>query len=386
LAEVTQVVSADAGHVFHNRLTHSIQVAQVGRRIAEKLKRESPEVEVDPDVVESACLAHDLGHPPFGHLGEEALNELALNNGLEGFEGNAQSFRIVTRLATGPGARGLNLTRATLNALLKYPWLHGQNPVKPDKFGAYGDDREIWEWARSLGPQTLVPCLEAQLMDWADDVTYSVHDLDDFYRAGVLPIDRLVNDRPERKRFFAAALEGTTLPTGMDEAMLRGEFESFLDILTLSKPFESCRSERQNVRNFTATLIRRFVEAIGLAGSPPTLTFERTSEAWIFMLKKLVWHYVIKRPALATQQHGQRKVIDGLFEAFYRAATEAPRLHLEIFPPSAREWLPEKPAVDKPGSARAIIDFIATLTEEQAVRTFHRLSGIALGASLVQPL
>src|SRR6478609_9031210 len=100
LAEVTQVVAANSGYVFHNRLTHSLQVAQVGRRIAEKLNLLQPETKefVDPDVVEAACLAHDLGHPPFGHIAEQKLNELA-GADIDGFEGNAQSFRIVTRLS-----------------------------------------------------------------------------------------------------------------------------------------------------------------------------------------------------------------------------------------------------------------------------------------------
>ncbi|MGB9286651.1 MAG: dNTP triphosphohydrolase, partial [Candidatus Sulfotelmatobacter sp.] len=100
LAEVTQVVSASSGYVFHNRLTHSLQVAQVGRRLAEKLCKKYPALTTDlicPDVVEAACLAHDLGHPPFGHVAEHRLNELAKAYG--GFEGNAQSFRIVSSLA-----------------------------------------------------------------------------------------------------------------------------------------------------------------------------------------------------------------------------------------------------------------------------------------------
>ena len=145
---MTVVVSADQGHVFHNRLTHSLQVAQLGRRIAEKLRRgmttgEVPKTYLSPSVVESACLAHDLGHPPFGHIAETLLNDLATVNGLtDGFEGNAQSFRIVTKLAMGSHEMGLNLTRATLNAILKYPWLRGENPDQPNKWGAYETERE----------------------------------------------------------------------------------------------------------------------------------------------------------------------------------------------------------------------------------------------------
>ena len=137
LSGVTQVVSAVEGDVFHNRLTHSLKVAQVGRRMAESLLRESSEdlVEacggVDPDVVETAGLAHDLGHPPFGHGGKDVICGASRDRGLEeGFEGNPQSFRIVTRLAVRYADQvppGLDLTRASLNAILKYPWLWERN-------------------------------------------------------------------------------------------------------------------------------------------------------------------------------------------------------------------------------------------------------------------
>lgn len=150
LAEVTQVVSADQGYVFHNRLTHSLKVAQIARRLAEKLLHEQSTLAerlggLCPDAAEAAALAHDLGHPPFGHLAEEALNDLCKEYNLaDGYEGNAQSFRIVTTLAVGDGIDknaafipGLNLTRATLNGLLKYPWMHGNNSKKLKKWGAY---------------------------------------------------------------------------------------------------------------------------------------------------------------------------------------------------------------------------------------------------------
>jgi predicted deoxyguanosinetriphosphate triphosphohydrolase len=130
LAGVTQVFSAEEGHIFHNRLTHSLEVAQVGRRLCERLTTDYREtadrLEINPDVVEAACLAHDLGHPPFGHIAERLLDELVTHELADGFDGNAQSFRIVTKLAfRSTDVTGLNLTRATLNALLKYPWLRG---------------------------------------------------------------------------------------------------------------------------------------------------------------------------------------------------------------------------------------------------------------------
>lgn len=202
LSGVTQVVSATEGDVFHNRLTHSLKVAQVGRRMAERLILESPHdlVKVcggpDPDTVETAGLAHDLGHPPFGHGGEAAIDRLMRNHGLnEGFEGNPQSFRIVTRLAVrypGQEPPGLDLTRASLNAILKYPWQWEEAAENKGKWGAYREDSDIFEWAREeTGLQQGQRSVEAELMDWADDITYAVHDLEDFYRANLIPLERL---------------------------------------------------------------------------------------------------------------------------------------------------------------------------------------------------
>ena len=168
---------------FHNRLTHSLEVAQIARRLAENVletRREEAAAlgGIDPDVVEAAALAHDLGHPPFGHIAEKKLDELVLDaNNSDGFEGNPQSFRVVTKLALRhQDFPGLNLTRATLNALLKYPWLRraGGGP-QYRKWGAYSSEDDEFQWARTLDPSSVdAKSPEAELMDWADDVAYSV--------------------------------------------------------------------------------------------------------------------------------------------------------------------------------------------------------------------
>jgi dGTPase len=398
LARVTQVVSADEGHVFHNRLTHSLQVAQVGRRIAEKLRRENRAIaaesglflDVNPDVVETACLAHDIGHPPFGHIAERELDNIATENGLaDGFDGNAQSFRIVTRLAMGSTDNGLNLTRATLNAILKYPWCRGQNSAIKDKWGAYDSDRELFEWARELGPRPLSKSNEAELMDWADDVTYSIHDLDDFYRAGVIPLDRLVIDAEERARFYAEVFERRKgkLPAEMDDTYLRGAFDALIVELPIRKPYTPTREDRVRLRRVTSALIRDFVITVQLQASDAGfhIVTEKKRRAEIFMLKQLTWHYVIKNPALATQQEGQRRIVRQLFDAFYRAGTDKSP-NFDLFPFSIRWLLPKLPAKDaaaKEALTRAILDFISSLTEEQTIVAHHRLYGINLGSSLV---
>jgi dGTPase len=218
LAEVTQVRAFDGEFLVHNRLTHSLKVAQLARRIAERLVREQKDKAeafgLDPDVTETAGLADDLGHPPFGHIAEIELDRLVRETSrrpTEGYEGNAQSFRILTSLTvsdTAPintlsGEPGANLTKASLNAVLKYPWLHRRNPEKPDKWGAYASEKSMFAFARN-GFSGSRRSIEAEIMDWADDITYAIHDLADFYCAGLIPLHLLVDpeEKREREKFF----------------------------------------------------------------------------------------------------------------------------------------------------------------------------------------
>ncbi len=225
LVEIAQVISPEHGYVFHNRLTHSLKVAQIARRIAQHIAAEnkterSISAEL-PDVVEAAALAHDLGHPPFGHATEVELNDLVRDAGLkDGFEGNAQSFRIITRLAASDALTlknagkddehedsvpGLNWTRQCLDSVLKYPWGFGENDQYPKKWGFYESEREIFDWVSRNQPK-LRRSLGAEIIDWADDITYAIHDLLDFFRSGKIPIDRLKTDKMEYFRFFNGIL------------------------------------------------------------------------------------------------------------------------------------------------------------------------------------
>jgi dGTPase len=395
LAGVTQVVAADEGHVFHNRLTHSLEVAQFGRRLAEKLARENPSaVEtlggIDPDVVEAACLAHDLGHPPFGHVAEKQLNELVTKTVLSGFEGNAQSFRIVTKLALlSDDVPGLNLTRATLNAVLKYPWVRGTGGIEKLKWGAYQTEDVELNWARELmGAGNKQQSLEAAIMDWADDVTYAVHDATDFYRAGLIPLDRLASykDDSTRKYFFDEVFERHRTPDlalPFPERELEKAFEGIIVYFPIDEPYRGTRTQRGKLRSVTAGLIGRYINAVQLDASKHSvgagLVIDPERKREVIMWKQLTWHYVILNPALTTQQFGQRKIIRDLFEIFVDAGTNGK--DLTVFPFAYRDQL-EEICSDGERTVRAVADLVSGLTERQAIILHRRLTGASLGSVL----
>lgn len=392
LAEVTQVVSADRGYVFHNRLTHSLKVAQLARRMAQKLVNSQPaEVAdlggLDPDVAEAAALAHDLGHPPHGHIAEQELNHLAQAAGLkDGFEGNAQSFRIVTKLAVSDAIahnneadlRGLNLTKATLNAVLKYPWCCGENPDKPRKWGAYETERQILEWARKgnlLHP--LAKSAEAELMDWADDITYAVHDVNDFYCAGQIPLHQLAEkkDTSERSAFFSEVF-ARCVDLVPRRTELENIFREVLEFFPLDRRYDGTMGQRTALWQFATVLISRYVDAIQLirpsSGAKSIVKIEQYARDEIRMLKELTWHYVILNSELATVQFGQREAIRAVFGVMVHASEG--RNSWNLFPPLYQEELDE--AGDNTDlRKRIVVDYIASMTEHELARIHAALTG-----------
>jgi dGTPase len=396
LSTTTQVASGEYNHVFHNRLTHTLQVAQVGRRLAEKLKLKQPELalyhKVNEDVVESACLAHDLGHPPFGHLAEEELNELA-GNRAEGFEGNAQSFRIVTELAFRDGSyNGLNLTNRTLRAILKYPWTYRGRPKdKPNKWGAYSSELTSFQFAvekNGVGPYAR--SAEAEIMDWADDLTYAIHDVEDFYRAGLIPLHLLLplgqGSDAERDRFLRyvagkrAKIEEfhNTPEAELDKILAEVLFAHF----KLSGPYEGTRDDRAQLRVFTSLLVSRYINGLKLVEpgtSGRTVDIGEQYRMQIALLKQLTWYYVIEAPGLAAQQHTNRKIIRYLFDTFLLETKKSPS---RLLPPYYRERLQKIIGLLATGRRvrRIVADLIAGMTEAQALMTFQRLSGIVHGS------
>jgi dGTPase len=381
---VTQVVAADNAHVFHNRLTHSLQVAQVGQSIAEELIRSQGKLArdvIDPDVVEAACLAHDLGHPPFGHTAEDELKQLAEKVDLrDRFEGNAQSFRIVTKLAfRSLNSPGLNLTCATLSALLKYPWLKTGNGEKSRKWGAYDSEKLDFHWACKLLPAKSVRTAEAEVMDWSDDVTYAVHDVEDFYRAGRIPLHLLSTrkDDRERREFYDEVFRRRKGQGGIWKKYTREElesaFENIVVLFQIEQPYSGTQEHRAQLRKFSGQCINMFVRAITLRVHRPGeryVDIDPVCEKQVTMLKELTWHYVINAPELAARQHGQRKIISGLFESYLTAAEKK---DWKMFP----NYYQEKMRDSAEEIPRLVIDLIAGMTERQCVDVFRTLTGIA---------
>src|ERR1700722_13444168 len=394
LSGITQIVRVGEADVFHTRQQHTLKVAQVGRRLAELLLVNYPEqcvsLGVDPEVVEAAALIHDLGHPPFGHSGEVTLNKLVEAAGdPDGFEGNAQSFRIVTKLAVHfEESPGIDLCRATLAASMKYPWLRdADNKARSKKWGAYKVDCDDFVFA-TAGSLSGVKSTEAEIMDWADDISYSVHDLEDFHRCGAIPWRQLLGSHTE-KLIDSAARDWFDAPTDakgrLRSAMrrLKNFFESGLYNAIVDEPYEGTRDQRRQLRTMSSLLIGRYVTAVtlrsrdGESDTGPTLMIEQTHLDEVKVLKQIAMNYIITNATLAAQHEGYEKIIETLCRLIHDCTTAKP----PPFLPQRLEYLWDA-GVSKP---RFVADCIASLTEAEAIGLWGRLQGRVSG-SILDPI
>lgn len=366
LAAKTQVAVPWENDFQRTRLSHSLECAQIGRELGESLG-------ADPDLLETACLSHDLGHPPFGHNGEEALAEVAVDCG--GFEGNAQSFRLLTRIeaktvdANGRSI-GLNLTRASLDAATKYPW---SNQVNPRKFGVYADDVEIFNWMRIGAPEGR-KCIEAQIMDWSDDCAYSVHDLEDAIFAGQVTVNDFERDFDVLYSVMATDYKSDATK---DEAA--AALERLASLSCWPRGFDRTHASLARLKDTTSQLIGRFVgaaeretRAIHGAGNlsrySANLVIPREAVIEVDLLKAVAGHYLINAAASQERYEKQQVVIRELVEMLY---TKAP---LELDPIFEDDW---KNAADDAARLRVVIDQIASLTDPGAYALHARLSGLS---------
>lgn len=402
LSGVTQVARAEEAYTYHDRLSHSLKVAQIGRRLAEYIpeKKESnlsKGTKVNEDVVETAALAHDLGHPPFGHVAEKELNSKIYNEkGVdEGFEGNAQSFRIITNTAAHDEVEsGLNMTLATLNAVLKYPWMRAANGSSENrwgvneskKWGAYETERSAFERARSLSAHDKRRSAEADIMDWADDLAYAVHDMEDFYRAGIIPLDQILSENSREQEVFLEYAESEYgIPPADGRDILKWVRDTGGD--DLMSPYRGTQSERRSLNYLSSTLIQRYVGkekgGVNIQDKDPDcpyLVIDDELQREVRLLKSLTVYYVISDPALRAQQRGQREIIGELFDIIYDAIDPQHEEDLQIVPSPFKE---RASRLDNPSNriiSRIASDAITSMSEKQAVKFYKRLIGTAPGS------
>jgi dGTPase len=352
------------------RLTHSLECAQVGRELGAALG-------CDPDLVETACLAHDLGHPPFGHNGELVLAEFAADCG--GFEGNAQSLRLLTRIepkrfASPDVSVGLNLTRAALDAATKYPWPRGGHPTSAGspKFGVYEDDLPVFAWLRDGAPEGR-QCFEAQVMDWSDDVAYSVHDVEDGLQAGHID-PRALHDPAERAEVFACAAARYAPPgTAPDE--LAEALDRLLGQPWWPRRYDGSALDQARLKDAASQLIGRFClaaegatrERYGgarLTRYAAELVVPREQRLECAVLKAVADRYVMQRAAQERRRAEQRVVIGEIAGTLLERAPEG-------LDPQFRALFEAAP--DRAGRRRAVVDQIASLTDAAATALHARL-------------
>ena len=363
LAAKTQVAVPWENDFQRTRLSHSLECAQIGRELGESLG-------ADPDLLETACLSHDMGHPPFGHNGEEALAEVAAPCG--GFEGNAQSFRLLTRIEAktvdGSGkSLGLNLTRASLDAATKYPWSSSENPRK---FGVYGDDTEIFNWVRQGAPAGR-KCIEAQIMDWSDDCAYSVHDLEDAIFAGQITVKNFDNDFDI---LYTEMVDGYKSDATKDE--VAAALKRLQNLSCWPASFDRTHRALARLKDTTSQLIGRFVLAAELEtrkvhGDGPltrysaNLEIPREQRIEVDFLKAVAGHYLINAAASQERYAKQQVVIRELVEMLFEAAPK------ELDPIFEDDW---KIATTDSERLRVVVDQIASLTDPGAYALHAHLS------------
>jgi dGTPase len=361
LAAKTQVAVPWENDFQRTRLSHSLECAQIGRELGESLG-------ADPDLQDTACLSHDLGHPPFGHNGEEALAAIAEDFG--GFEGNAQSFRLLVRLEaktvdSNGKSIGLNLTRASLDGATKYPWPRSENTRK---FGVYDDDVAVFNWMRKEAPAGK-KCIEAQIMDWSDDCAYSVHDLEDAIFAGQVSVKTFEKDFADLYTVMTRDYKSdATEQEALDAHKRLSELSAWPHY------YDGSHRSLARLKDSTSQLIGRFVLAAevetrrihgdeNLSRYGANLEIPREQKLEVDFLKSIAGHYLINAAHSQERYAKQQVIISELVEMLLKYPHE-----LDSF--FKKPW---DEATDDLAKMRVVIDQVAALTDPGAYALHARL-------------
>jgi dGTPase len=374
LGAKTQVLSPTNGDFARTRLTHSLEVAQVGREMAQALG-------IDPDVVDTACLAHDLGHPPFGHNGEKALSVWAEDFG--GFEGNAQTLRLLSRIEpkvidSSGQSRGLNLTRASLDASCKYPWARDEGVAESGgnqsvKFGYYEDDAEVFEFLRK-GADATRKCIEAEVMDFADDVAYSVHDFEDAVVSGYVNLSELASVS-NHAEYFSKIQSWAGPELSIED--IQAAFSRLSSNLYWLESYSSSMADQATLKNLTSYLIGSFVgrstehtlasnSSEHLVRYNGALSVPSDVRAEIAVLKGTVSVFLMTDEKRQPYYLWQREVLTELADALLASNGK----HLDHYCQSV--W---KTASTDSQKYRVVVDQVASLTDVSALNLHAELIG-----------
>lgn len=374
LGAKTQVLSPTNGDFARTRLTHSLEVAQVGREMAQALG-------IDPDVVDTACLAHDLGHPPFGHNGEKALSVWAEDFG--GFEGNAQTLRLLSRIEpkvidSSGFSRGLNLTRASLDASCKYPWACAAGVAESGgnqsvKFGYYEDDAEVFEFLRKDSDSTR-KCIEAEVMDFADDVAYSVHDFEDAVVSGYVNLSELASVS-NHTEYFSKIQSWAGPELSIED--IQAAFSRLSSNLYWLESYSSSMADQATLKNLTSYLIGSFVgrstehtlasnSSEHLVRYNGSLSVPSDVRAEIAVLKGTVSVFLMTDEKRQPYYLWQREVLTELADALLASNGK----HLDHYCQSV--W---KTSSTDSQKYRVVVDQVASLTDVSALNLHAELIG-----------
>lgn len=398
----TQVVTPGEADFFRTRLTHSIEVAQVARRLGEKLG-------ANPDLCEASAILHDLGHPPFGHVGERELNnaidrtaagwQLDAVDDVGGFNGNAQSFRLAAKTLSQSGAfSGLDLTRAVLDGAVKYPYRRNQLGAKgsDDSWCFYPTESDESQWVRDGVPpeRQFTRSLEAQIVDWADDVAYSIHDLEDWYRAGFMPLEMLAQSQEFRDE-FARRISASPVFDEYDASDVEAHAKELFASPTfagITSAYDGSAKVKEGIRTMRKDLFNEFtVVNVTDRDSPPMrhnndLDIDSRPRLRNKILKQLLWEFVIVHPRMATHQMGQARIVRELFELHVQALAYDPstgnvdnkNAALDIFPPDLRGRMEDQRIVPAE-RLRLVADRVSGMSDDYAIRLHGRLTGALPG-------